>query len=91
MSNKRTRSKAGISTEADQETAIAIGQNIKRERLRLNLSQATLAKKIGVPTNALQRYETGLVVIPTTSLITLADIFDVSIESLCTNNGTSVE
>lgn len=59
-----------------------LGNNIKLERLRLNLTQEQLSEKLDISTSYLGRIERGERNVPLDTLIRLADILNVSIDYL---------
>ncbi|WP_315080642.1 helix-turn-helix transcriptional regulator [uncultured Clostridium sp.] len=59
-----------------------LGNNIKLERLRLNLTQEQLSEKLDISTSYLGRIERGERNVPLDTLIRLAGILNVSIDYL---------
>ncbi|MBN1057077.1 helix-turn-helix domain-containing protein [Clostridium botulinum] len=59
-----------------------LGNNIKLERLRLNLTQEQLSERLDISTSYLGRIERGERNVPLDTLIRLADILNVSIDYL---------
>jgi len=60
-----------------------IGDNIKKLRTRLNLTQDDLARKSGVKYTTLSKIESGVVTKPTVQIIAkIAKALDVFIENL---------
>lgn len=58
---------------------MTLGQKIKEERLRLNLSQEYVAKIIGTSKQAIYKYENEIVTnIPTDKIQALATLFNVT-------------
>ena len=58
---------------------MTLGQKIKEERLRLNLSQEYVAKFIGTSKQAIYKYENEIVTnIPTDKIQALATLFNVT-------------
>ncbi|AJG96780.1 transcriptional regulator [Clostridium beijerinckii] len=59
-----------------------LGENIKRERLKLNLTQDQLSEKLDISTSYLGRIERGERNLPLDTLIRISNIFNVSIDYL---------
>lgn len=59
-----------------------LGENIKRERLKLNLTQDQLSEKLDISTSYLGRIERGERNLPLDTLFKIATIFNVSIDYL---------
>lgn len=59
-----------------------IGETIKELRLERNLSQAALAKAIGVSQKAIDYWERGMNEPKASYILALADFFDVSCDEL---------
>lgn len=58
---------------------MTLGQKIKEQRLRLNLSQEYVAKIIGTSKQAIYKYENEIVTnVPTDKIQALATLFDVT-------------
>lgn len=57
-------------------------ENIKTLRLERKLSQADIAKKLGITQQAYSLYETGLKIPSFAMVLNIADFFGVSIDSL---------
>lgn len=60
----------------------AMGERIKEERRSKGISQVTFAKKLGITQTHLSNLETGKSGLTLTSLIMLANEFDVSVDYL---------
>ncbi|MFH1288490.1 MAG: helix-turn-helix domain-containing protein [bacterium] len=65
-----------------KEIQIMIGQNLKNLREKNNLSQVVLAKKLGVSRQAVCMWESGKREFGISTLVKIADIFDVSIDEI---------
>ncbi len=61
---------------------ILMKNNIASERVRLGLSQETLAVKLGVSRDSVKDWESGETAIRSTMLIRMADLFDCSLDYL---------
>jgi transcriptional regulator with XRE-family HTH domain len=61
---------------------VAVGRNVRIWRMAKGLSQAQLAKRLGVTFQQLQKYETGGNRIPTSRLVRLAAILGVPIAAM---------
>lgn len=59
-----------------------ISQNLKNLRKRNSLSQAVLAKKLGVSRQAVCMWETGKREFGISTVVEIADIFDVSVDEI---------
>lgn len=59
-----------------------LGENIKRERLKLNLTQDQLSEKLDISTSYLGRIERGERNLPLDTLIRISNIFNVSVDYL---------
>lgn len=57
-------------------------QNLKDLREKMEISQRTLAKKLGVKQEAVSAYECGMHMPTVEKLIKIADFFDVSADKL---------
>ena len=66
----------------DTETLVRIGDNIRKRRTELGLSQTELANKVGVSMRTIQRIEKGETHMRMTIAISLSRALDVSIDSL---------
>lgn len=60
----------------------SIGKRIKEKRLALDLSRRILGNAIGVTPQAIERYELGLVDIPSSRLMALAEALHISSSEL---------
>lgn len=56
--------------------------NIRLERVRLGMTQADLAKNVGVSVNTITRWEARPGIIPGAALLTMADLFGCSADYL---------
>ena len=56
--------------------------NIASERVRLGLSQEGLAEKLGVSRESVKDWESGRTPLKTSVLISMADLFDCSLDYL---------
>ena len=65
---------------------MSIGERIKKLRKSMHLTQTELGAKVGVQKNAVSKWETGRVVIPTQTVRALADLFGVPVSYLIDNN-----
>ena len=61
---------------------VAVGRNVRIWRMAKGLSQAQLAKRLGITFQQVQKYETGGNRIPTGRLVRLATILGVPIAAL---------
>lgn len=59
-----------------------LGENIKRRREHLKLSQECVAERLGVSRQAVSKWETGLSEPTASNLIQLADVFEISLSEL---------
>jgi transcriptional regulator with XRE-family HTH domain len=55
----------------------SIGQIIKEERKRLNLTQEELAQKVRVGTHTIEKYETGEQIPSTQTILKLSTVLDI--------------
>lgn len=62
---------------------MTIGKNIKEKRTALGMSQATLAKRIGVATSLVWHWENGYTRPNVFNAWNLADLFGCTIDELC--------
>ena len=65
----------------------AIGANIRRYRVKRNMTQADLGDKIGVTHTQIYKYEEGKNAVPSTRLSTLAVALRVSTDALLNHGG----
>ena len=70
---------------------IKIGENIRNIRKILNLSQGEVAKKIGITAQQIHKYEHGVNRISTSTLLQMANIFNVDIGVLTGELPSSVK
>lgn len=63
-----------------------IGQNIKKERVKRNLTQAELGKLTGTSNTAISAYETNSSLPPIDFLVRIADIFGITLDELVGRN-----
>ena len=64
-------------------TESSIGENIKKRRTKLGLSQEDFAQKSGVKYTTLTKIETGVIKTPSVAIVAkIAKALDVSIEEL---------
>lgn len=69
---------------------MTMGERIKALRLEYGFTQEALGKKLGIKKAAVQKYEKGTVTnIKRDTLISLADIFDTSVEYIVSGNTAS--
>jgi transcriptional regulator with XRE-family HTH domain len=54
------------------------GDKIRSYRTKMKLTQGELAKKIGVKGNTISAYEKGIVELPHSRLLAIAEVFDIS-------------
>lgn len=66
---------------------VAVGRNIKTWRMSKELSQAQLAKRLGITFQQVQKYEVGANRIPTGRLVRVAAILGVPISALFEGTG----
>lgn len=59
-----------------------LGENIKQERLKLNLTQEQLSEKLDISISYLGRIERGERNLPLDTLIKISNIFNVSVDYL---------
>lgn len=62
---------------------VKLGNNIKKVRIKKELSQENVANMIGVSQACITRYEKGLIYISTSNLYKLAKEFNISLSELC--------
>lgn len=67
-----------------------LGENLKKYRIKMKLTQEDIAKKINKTRETYSRYETGTLKPDIDTLIELADIFQVSLD-LLTGRTTTAE
>ena len=60
----------------------AVANRMKELRTRFGLSQARLARQLGIAQSALNRYEHGKTAIPDSAVLKYANYFDVSLDYL---------
>ena len=58
------------------------GEKIKNRRLELNMTMESLGKAVGVQRSAINKYEKGLVDIPSSKLSAIAHALDIPVKSL---------
>lgn len=63
-----------------------LGENLKKERLKRNLSQAEIAEKINKTGDTYSKYERGMLTPDVDTLILLAQIYETTIEELTGKN-----
>lgn len=63
-----------------------IGEKVKRLRKSMGLTQTELGEKIGVQKNAVSKWETNRVIIPTSTIKALAELFQVPTSYLIDDN-----
>ena len=61
---------------------ILLGENIKKNRKRLNLTQEKLAEVLGVTIGAVHKWETGMSAPELSMLVKMASFFEVSVDVL---------
>ena len=59
-----------------------LGENIKRRREQMKLSQESVAEQLGVSRQAVSKWETGLAEPTAGNLIRLAEVFEISLSEL---------
>lgn len=59
-----------------------IGNNLKNERIKKNLSQGNLSKKSGVSVPNISRYEADIMIPSVVNAKQLADALEISLETL---------
>ena len=62
--------------------AESLGEALKENRLRCNMTQEFVAETLGVSRQAVSKWESGASAPSTTNLMALAKVFDVSAEEL---------
>lgn len=67
-----------------------LGENIRRERKKLNLSQQDLGKKLGVNKQTVSNWENGYRIPPTETLNEIANTFNVSVDSLLDRDTSNI-
>ncbi len=65
-----------------KDNKIQLSKNIKKYRLMKKMSQSELSKRIGVSHQAISKWETGENYPDFMSLISLAQLFEVSLDNL---------
>ncbi|MEI6516142.1 MAG: helix-turn-helix domain-containing protein [bacterium] len=73
---------AGMSKGTEEPNRTNLGKHLADLRKKASLSQAQLAKAVGLPQRTIANYETIANYIPSSSLPSLADALGVSIEEL---------
>jgi transcriptional regulator with XRE-family HTH domain len=63
----------------------SIGQIIKEERKRLNLTQEELAQKVRVGTHTIEKYESGEQIPSTQTILKLSTVLDIPAAELLNN------
>lgn len=66
-----------------------VNRKMKVERARLGVTQADVAKDLGVSTEAYTTYENGRVDIPLSKAIAIANYFEVSLDYLFRNSSNN--
>lgn len=61
---------------------MSLGENIKRRREHLKMSQECVAERLGVSRQAVSKWETGLSEPTASNLIQLAEVFEISLSEL---------
>ena len=61
---------------------IRLGENIKENRKRLNLTQEKLAEALGVTVGAVHKWESGISAPELSMLIKIAAFFEISVDVL---------
>ncbi len=74
----------------EQEDAVkkSLGESIKENRQRCNLTQEQVAEKLSVSRQAVSKWENGTAEPSTANLLALAELFGISVDTLlhCTQN-----
>lgn len=70
---------------------MSLGQNIKRKRQELKLSQEYIAEQLGVSRQAVSKWETGQSEPTSRNLVDLATLFEISLSELVDPNRYDVE
>ncbi len=65
-----------------KDNKIQLSKNIKKYRLMKKMSQSELSKRVGVSHQAISKWETGENYPDFMSLISLAQLFEVSLDNL---------
>jgi len=69
-------------TQNEERLRVSIGARVREARLRRNMSQMTVASRIGITQSALSNYETGKRALPLVTLFRIADVLRVPIADL---------
>lgn len=78
--NKKNSSK--VVPVEQREVTRTLGEKIKENRMRCNMTQEYVAETVGVSRQAVSKWETGTSEPSTTNLLALAKLFHVSVEEL---------
>lgn len=68
--------------KGNNQVARSLGEVLKENRLRCNMTQELVAERVGVSRQAVSKWERGASEPSTTSLLKLAKLFDVPVEEL---------
>ena len=80
--------KSGPVRTEKREMAFSLGECLKQERIRCNMTQEFVAETLGVSRQSVSKWENGASAPSTTNLISLAKLYAVSAEELlkkCSN------
>ena len=80
-----------MKTKQSSAIDVLVAERIRAHRKMRGLSQADLAKKLGVSFQQVQKYENGVNRIGAGRLFELAELFDVPIQALYPESAESVE
>ena len=79
LNNSKSKKHINKNSKLDLKT---LGVNIKKNRIKNNISQENLAKLLGVSQPCIVRYEKGIIEISIYNLYQIASILDISIDEL---------
>lgn len=65
-----------------REMACSLGESLKQERIKHNMTQEFVAETIGVSRQAVSKWESGISDPSTTNLLALAKLYEISAEEL---------
>lgn len=68
-----------------------LGNNLKRIRLKNNLSQEDMANILGVTQACIAKYEKGIIAISTSNLYKFSKKFNISLNELCGKNSKLIK
>lgn len=75
--------------EREKEISVIVGQNMRTLRAMLGMSQSTLADKLGITFQQVQKYESGMNRVSAPKLVMMSEIFNTPITTFFSNTGIS--